>query len=107
MSNPYQSPQTATTSETRRPVMTWGQGIVIVVGTTVACGAGGLAISWALGTFVPDYYRSVFGGGNRPGFDPVAVGIGQGLSQGVMLGLLAGLVVVAAIAWFRSRRQRT
>ena len=52
---------------------------------------------------VPGYYRSVFSGGHLPGFDPVAVGIGQGFSQGVVFGGAIGLVLVAMFYWYRSR----
>jgi hypothetical protein len=84
--------------------MTWGKGILIVAGTMIVGAIGGTAIGTLLGLFLPGYYRSVFGGGNMPGFDPVAVGIGQGLSQGIVFGTLVGLALVAAIAVFRSRR---
>jgi hypothetical protein len=104
--NPYVSPQTQAASNVRSdvPLMTWGKGIVIVVGTTVVGAAVGSAIGFALGRFVPDYYRSVFESGTRPEFDPVAVGIGQGLTQGTALGVVVGLVLVAAIARFKSGR---
>ena len=104
--NPYESPQGSDNYVRPKvpPVMTWAKGILIVVATTAAGGLGGLAIGAALGAFVPGYYRLVFRSGNNPDFDPVAVGIGQGLTQGIASGVVIGLGVVAAIAWFKTKR---
>jgi hypothetical protein len=104
--NPYQTPQSDLGPPPPRPprLISWVEGISIVLGATAACGLGGLGIGAALGTWVPNYYRSVFNASRRPDFDPVAVGIGQGLTQGIDAGLVLGLLLVAAIAWFRLRR---
>ncbi|MGL4462539.1 MAG: hypothetical protein ACRC1K_10310 [Planctomycetia bacterium] len=73
--------------------------------TVLFAGLGG-GVGWALGTYFPGYYRSVFRGGNEPWFDPVAVGVGQGLTQGVAGGVVVGLAVVAILAWRESRLRR-
>ena len=70
----------------------------------LACIGGG--IGWALGTFAPGYYRSVFRNGEEAGFDPVSVGIGQGLTQGTTGGVVVGLIVVALFIWRDSRRRQ-
>ncbi|MHC4404759.1 MAG: hypothetical protein ACYTG0_34340, partial [Planctomycetota bacterium] len=66
----------------------------------------GLGVGFALGKYVPEYYRSVFPGGRDPQFDPVAVGIGQGLTQGLLLGVVTGLVLVAVLCWYKTRGQK-
>jgi hypothetical protein len=84
--------------------------IRVAVGTIAACtvmlaGIGG-GIGWALGTFAPGYYRSVFRNGNEPWFDVVSVGIGQGLSQGTAGGVVVGVVLVALFVWRDTRARR-
>lgn len=80
--------------------------VAVVIGSTVITGLAGLGIGLGLGTYVPGYYRTVFRGGDQPGFDPVAVGIGQGLTQGVVLGAVLGLCIVAIHQWRQSRIDR-
>jgi hypothetical protein len=106
--NPYRSPEVECGCNThmRAPLMTWGKGIAIVAATTVLGAIVGAALGFTLGRFVPAYYRSVFSRGNSPDFDPVAVGIGLGFSQGTAVGVFVGLALVAAIAWFKSRKSR-
>ncbi len=103
--NPYESPPSGSPPCGNPPVMTWGKGILIVASTTFVGAIGGTAIGMLLGLFLPGYYRSVFGGGNVSGFDPVAVGIGQGLTQGIAFGASVGLGLVAAIAVFKARQR--
>lgn len=79
--------------------MTFTRAIAAVLATTLLLAAVGGGIGYALGRFAPGYYRSVFHGGNDPGFDPVSVGVGQGLTQGTAGGVVAGLVVVALLCW--------
>ncbi len=100
--NPYRSPKPVAIPPAATPsLLLWSAAAVF--GCTILGGLLGLAIGAALGTLVPGYYRSVFSGGHLPGFDPVAVGIGQGLSQGVVFGGAIGLVLVAMFYWYRSR----
>lgn len=73
--------------------------------TAMLAGIGG-GTGWALGTFAPGYYRSVFRNGNEPWFDPVSVGVGQGLTQGTSGGVAVGLVVVALFIWRDTRATR-
>ncbi|MEQ1935981.1 MAG: hypothetical protein ABL962_19165 [Fimbriimonadaceae bacterium] len=70
------------------------------IGVTLGGGIAGALIGWLLGKFLPSYYRSVFYGGDRPDFDPVAVGIGSGVTQGPMIGALIGMGTV----WILSKR---
>jgi hypothetical protein len=77
--------------------------IVAVFCAALLGGVLGTTIGAALGAFVPGYYRSVIPGGDQPGFDPVAVGIGLGLTQGIMFGALVGLALVAMFNWQRLR----
>jgi len=102
--NPYQSPRHS--DESFAPPRGGGVSpgsVVFVVAATVVCGLCGAAIGAALGVFLPDYYRSVFAGGDSPHFNPVAVGIGQGLTQGLAAGLLGGIGLVAVHYWYRLR----
>ena len=100
--NPYHSPRSESTTSAPAPrLLLWS--LLTVFGSAFLGGAIGLAIGAALGVFVPGYYRSVFVGGNSPGFDPVAVGIGQGLTQGIVFGGCCGLAAVAMFYWYRSR----
>ncbi|AMV24734.1 hypothetical protein VT84_10085 [Gemmata sp. SH-PL17] len=79
--------------------------VTIGVCTALFAGIGG-GIGWALGSFAPGYYRSVFHHGNEPWFDPVSVGVGQGLTQGVTGGAVIGLIVVALFLWHDVRVRR-
>ena len=73
-----------------------------VLGSTVLGAASGMALGALLGTFVPEYYRSVFANGGRPQFNPVAVGIGQGVTQGAVLGAIVGVLLVGL--YYRHRQ---
>ena len=102
--NPYESPRHADESPAPSRASGVSPGsVVFVIASTVVCGLGGAAIGAALGVFLPDYYRSVFSGGDSPHFNPVAVGIGQGLTQGLAAGLLGGIGLVAVHYWYRLR----
>lgn len=68
-----------------------------------AIGAG---IGYFIGSSMPGYYRSVFGAGSDPVFDPVAVGLGQGLTQGLVLGATIGLILVLT-SWWKELRLAT
>jgi hypothetical protein len=85
--------------------MTVRRAFLIVAASAAVCAAAGAGIGWALGTFAPGYYRTVFRYGDSPDFDAVQVGVGLGLSPGVTAGLVVGCVVVLAVAWHDSRRQ--
>ncbi|MBX6316103.1 MAG: hypothetical protein IRY99_24800 [Isosphaeraceae bacterium] len=79
--------------------MTVGRALRIVFGIAMTCAIVGAGIGYALGRFVPDYYRGVFGVRNDPAFDPISVGLGLGLSQGLIGGVFVGGVVALAVAW--------
>ena len=83
--------------------MTVVRGFIITVASGVAFAVLGGLFGYAMGIFVPDYYRLVFR--SHPGvqFDPAQVGLGLGLTQGLAVGLFIGLVTVVAVVWFRSR----
>ena len=84
--------------------MTVARGFAIIIFSGIAFAAGGGGLGYALGRLAPSYYRSVFHGGESPGFDPLQVGIGLGVSQGLVAGLVVGAVVVVAVALSGSRR---
>jgi hypothetical protein len=106
--NPYESPATDSKPPAAAPSgpIVSLQAVLFVGASAFVCGVAGLLIGLALGTLVPGYYRSVFAGGDRPSFDPVAVGIGQGLTQGVVVGLFVGVALVAVHYWYRLRAER-
>lgn len=66
----------------------------------------GSATGAMLGTVVPEYYRSLFHGGQSPNFDPVQVGVGLGATQGAASGIAVSILVVALFAWRDSRFTR-
>lgn len=83
--------------------MTLKKALLIIVGLTAVSGALGCLGGFLLGTFNPGYYRGVFGAGDRPDFDPVAVGMGLGLSQWAAGGLAVGVVLVVVLTWYDLR----
>ena len=84
--------------------MTVVRGFVITVASGAALAVLGGLLGYAMGIFVPDYYRLVFRSHPDVQFDPAQVGLGLGLTQGLAAGLFIGLVIVVAVAWFRSRQ---
>lgn len=84
--------------------MTVARGFRIILGSGTALGAAGAGLGYLLGRHAPAYYRSVFAGGDSPGFDPVQVGFGLGLTQGLIAGHIVGSVVVLAVAASEFRR---
>jgi hypothetical protein len=63
----------------------------------------GTLLGYCIGTFAPDYYRSVVSGGRLPNFNPRDVGVGLGCTQGLIVGLVAGALAVVLQAWRRWR----
>ena len=103
--NPFRSPkQTLTGSGSSPALLVWS--VAVVFGCVVLGGLIGLGLGGALGALAPGYYRAMFSRGTDPGFDPLAVGIGQGLTQGVGFGGAAGLVLVALFYWYRIQSNR-
>lgn len=86
--------------------MTITRAFATLVGCTLLLAVIGGGIGYALGRFVPAYYRSVFEDGHDPRFDPVSVGLGQGLTQGTAGGVVAGLAVIALLSWREIRLAR-
>jgi hypothetical protein len=79
--------------------MTLTKALLLIFGFTAVGGALGCLGGYLLGTYNPAYYRGVFAGGQRPEFDPVAVGIGLGLSQWAAGGLVVGVILVFVLTW--------
>ena len=104
--NPYESPDAKTTVFGPGPRYLVASVLTVLV-TALIGGMIGLGIGLTLGSLTPGYYRSVFSNGSQPGFDPLAVGIGQGLTQGVGGGTLIGLAIIALFYWYRSRVAKT
>jgi hypothetical protein len=106
--NPYDPPRSPS-KDPRLPVSDMGM-LVRSAFFVLATGGGGailgLAVGACLGVLAPDYYRSVFAGGDRPGFDPLSVGVGLGVSQGAFVGVIAGLVLVVAFYWYKLRKSK-
>ena len=102
--NPYAAPiTTSPVPSTSSGLKTLFLSIVAVFAAALSGGLLGTMVGGALGAFVPGYYRSVIPGGEQPGFDPVAVGIGLGMTQGMMFGAVVGLLLVAMFYRHRSR----
>lgn len=98
--NPYKAPS----GSKGRPTVALARAILVVAVCTIVGASIGTGAGYVLGRFAPGYYRSMFGQGNAPGFDPVQMGIGLGLTQGIALGFIAGIVII--IAWMRQGRRR-
>ncbi len=64
---------------------------------------GGLS-GFAIGKFLPGYYRTIFSAGKDPGFDPAVMGLGQGLTQGMVAGIVVGIIIVAIVEFRKSRQ---
>jgi hypothetical protein len=103
--NPYAAPVAASekSGDPSAGLKTLFWSVATVFGSAILGGLLGSIVGAALGAFVPGYYRSVIPGSDRPGFDPLAVGIGLGLTQGIMFGALVGLGLAAMYYWHRSR----
>jgi len=111
LENPYESPAGLTevradadagAAQLLSPV----QAALYVLGTTGVGALIGLAGGAGLGWLLPSYYRGVFSGGDAPGFDPLAVGIGLGTTQGAGLGAVVGVVLILGYWWFQTRLSR-
>lgn len=77
---------------------------VFLWGIAFAC--VGAAIGATIGSFAPEYYRSVLRHGDSPNFSSLQVGIGLGATQGIASGVAISLVVVALLAWRDVRAAR-
>src|SRR5262245_19214065 len=84
--------------------MTVLRGLLIISASALLCAFAGGVTSYALGFFIPGYYRSVFRDGHEQWFEPLEVGIGLGVGQGLAAGVFVGSAVVFAVAWFNSRQ---
>ena len=103
--NPYESPQTTAKPRSAHPVvLLWC--LVTVFGSSALGGMIGLGIGAGLGTFKPNYYRTIFSTPDDENFDAIAVGIGQGLTQGIVFGAVVGLAIAALFLWYNSRVSR-
>ncbi|MEQ9587975.1 MAG: hypothetical protein RJS97_08475 [Parvibaculaceae bacterium] len=78
-----------TTKTALTTVLTWA-----VVFACVGCTMGAM-----IGVVAPDYYRTVFRGGESPDFNPLQIGVGLGVTQGAASGIAISLVVLALLAW--------
>jgi hypothetical protein len=78
----------------------------VVCFTGLVFSIAGTLLGYCLGTFAPDYYRSVISGGRLPNFNPRDVGVGLGCTQGLIVGLLAGALAIVLEAWRRWRVAR-
>jgi hypothetical protein len=83
--------------------MTIARGFAITIVSGVAFGIFGAVVGYALGTFAPDYYRTVFRIPPGVELDPVQTGLGLGVTQGLTAGLFIGLAIVVTVAWYESR----
>lgn len=79
--------------------------IIVVLAGVIFSGIGG-AVGWLLGTFAPEYYRTVFYGGEDPDFDPVQMGTSLGLMQGMIAGIVIAALVIGLLIWRDSFKSR-
>jgi hypothetical protein len=83
--------------------MTIRELLTLVFSSTLFFTGLGGGVGFLLGIFLPDYYRTIFRGGNEEGFDPLAVGIGQGLTQGLTAGAIVGVLLAVVLTWYRAK----
>lgn len=83
--------------------MTVREMLTLVVSSTVFFTALGGVVGFALGKYLPAYYRSIQRTGAFEDFDPLAFGIGQGLTQGITAGASVGVLLVLALTWYRAK----
>ena len=70
--------------------MTVARGFIITIVSGVTCTAIGGLWGYVLGTFAPDYYRTVFRIPSGDRLDLAQAGLGLGLTQGLAAGLIIG-----------------
>lgn len=75
----------------------------VLIASIVTLSVGGAGLGYAIGRYIPDYYRSVFANGHEPHFDPISVGVGLGATQGLGAGVIVGLITIAIFFWRESR----
>lgn len=83
--------------------MTVLRGFVVTITSGVAFAITGGIAGYALGAFIPDYYRTVLRVPPEFSTDMAHVGLGLGVTQGCAAGLVVGLCIVITLAWFHSR----
>jgi hypothetical protein len=87
--------------------MGFARGFVIVLFTAFTFGAIGAMAGYLLGEYDSDFIRLALQ--KTPDYGPVEyarAGFGFGLVQGVWAGILSSLVIILAVSWYESRRQR-
>ncbi|MCA9212823.1 MAG: hypothetical protein KDB27_07155 [Planctomycetales bacterium] len=83
--------------------MTVLRGFAITIASGVIFAVFGAGMGYFLGSFAPDYYRTVFRIPPGVSIDPAQAGLGLGVTQGLVGGLIIGLVIVVSVAWYNSR----
>lgn len=83
--------------------MTVREILTLVVSSTIFFTGLGGAAGFALGKYLPAYYRSIHRNGAEEDFDPLAFGIGQGITQGITAGAAVGVVLVVVLTWYRAK----
>ncbi|MEZ6058130.1 MAG: hypothetical protein R3C01_15635 [Planctomycetaceae bacterium] len=85
--------------------MTTKTALTTVLTWAVVFACVGSVMGAMIGVVAPDYYRSVFRGGESSDFNPLQVGVGLGVTQGAASGIAISIVVLAILAWrdIRSR----
>jgi hypothetical protein len=83
--------------------MTVFRGFAITILSGLAFGAGGGLVGYAIGRWLPDFYRTVLANRDGVDFDPAQVGLALGLTNGLVLGVGVGLVIVVAVTWYNAR----
>lgn len=84
--------------------MTIVRGFLITIASGLGFGVGGALVGYAIGRWVPDYYKTVLRIPTEEQIDIAQVGLGLGLTQGIGIGLIVGLAIVGAVAWYNSRK---
>ena len=86
--------------------MTVLRGFAITIASGLGFAVFGGLLGFLIGKFIPDYYRTVFRIPPGVDLDPAQAGLGLGVTQGLIGGLIIGLVIVATVAWYKSRVHR-
>ena len=79
--------------------MNYGRSLTwVAISAFLFCFIGAI-IGYATGVLMPEYYQSMFNKSHEPGFDAVAVGLGEGLLRGFMWGTYIGIVLAGLQMW--------
>ena len=83
--------------------MTILRAFAITIASGLAFGIAGALIGFGVGTWLPDFYRTVFRIPREMAVDPAQIGLALGLVNGLLFGVGVGLIIVVVVTWYNAR----